>query len=182
MSAALSFLPEPASAPVPCTLPVRRPRHLHAVPEGRPVLRPVLRPLVGPESGPEHEGPATLPAQPALPAGRPSSVSVLLPPAEPERVAVRLTRRGVVVLGMLAATVGAVLVWLATASAPSSAQPPASAPAVVTVHAGDTLWSIAGRTAPGADPRAEVDRLRALNGLDSAGAVTLRPGQQLRTR
>ncbi|GAB2463537.1 LysM peptidoglycan-binding domain-containing protein [Jatrophihabitans fulvus] len=162
MSAALSFLPDTSPAE-PCEVPVRRPRHLHAVP-----VRPALSPVA--------------PAVPASPA--PRAVSVLAPPADAERVRVRLTRRGMAVLAVLAAAVGGALVWLATVSAPAAGPAPAEgrAPAVVTVRGGDTLWSIAGRTAPGADPRAEVDRLRRLNHLDGATGVTLRPGQHLRTR
>ncbi|MGP4017294.1 LysM peptidoglycan-binding domain-containing protein [Saccharopolyspora sp. 5N708] len=38
--------------------------------------------------------------------------------------------------------------------------------AVVEVHAGDTLWEIAGRVAPEHDPRAVVARIVELNGLD----------------
>jgi LysM repeat protein len=71
------------------------------------------------------------------------------------------------------------VVGLAALSAPAPAAPAAPAPAVVTVHPGDTLWSIAGRVAPGADPRAEVADLQRRNGLSGAA---LRPGQLLRTR
>lgn len=51
--------------------------------------------------------------------------------------------------------------------------------AVVEVHAGDTLWDIAGRVAPDSDPRAVVDQTVELNGLDEnvtqAGRLLLVP-------
>jgi LysM repeat protein len=68
------------------------------------------------------------------------------------------------------------LVWLARASAPHSPAAPVS-PGVVTVQPGDTLWAIATRVAPNADPQAEVDRLMRVNHLRDAGLV---PGQQVR--
>jgi LysM repeat protein len=49
----------------------------------------------------------------------------------------------------------------------------------VTVRSGDTLWSIASRVAPGADPRAEVATLQRLNHLRG---TALTPGQVLATR
>lgn len=69
--------------------------------------------------------------------------------------------------------------WLGAVSAPGAGRSAAPVPAQVTVHAGDTLWSIAGRIAPGVDPRAEVATLQRLNHL---GGAQLQPGQVLRTR
>ncbi|MDQ6657727.1 MAG: LysM peptidoglycan-binding domain-containing protein [Actinomycetota bacterium] len=43
--------------------------------------------------------------------------------------------------------------------------PPAAANHSVTVHVGDTLWSIARSAAPGQDARLVVERIRDLNGL-----------------
>ncbi|MFC4001943.1 LysM peptidoglycan-binding domain-containing protein [Prauserella oleivorans] len=40
--------------------------------------------------------------------------------------------------------------------------------AVVSVRAGDTLWDVAERTAPGSEPAAVVERIRELNGLTGA--------------
>jgi hypothetical protein len=42
------------------------------------------------------------------------------------------------------------------------------------VRPGDTLWSIAERMAPGADPRPMVDRLQA-----RLGSTVLQPGQRV---
>ena len=89
----------------------------------------------------------------------------------------RLTRRGYVVLGLVAAALTAGLLGLAHASAPTPHA--ANAGAVVTVQDGDTLWSIASRIAPARDPRtvvADLERMNHLSGPD------LRPGQVLRTR
>jgi len=47
----------------------------------------------------------------------------------------------------------------------------------VTVQPGDTLWSIAQRAEPKADPRLVVDQLRKANHLNS---VVLSPGQTLK--
>jgi Tfp pilus assembly protein FimV len=44
------------------------------------------------------------------------------------------------------------------------------------VRAGDTLWSIARRHAPGEDPRVVVEAIARANGIDAGGLV---PGQQL---
>jgi Tfp pilus assembly protein FimV len=44
------------------------------------------------------------------------------------------------------------------------------------VRAGDTLWGIAQRLAPGEDPRPLVDAIQAVNGVAAAGIV---PGQTL---
>lgn len=91
----------------------------------------------------------------------------------------RLTRRGYVVVGLLAAALTAGVLWLAHASAPSSHPGPASGAAVVTVQSGDTLWSIASRIAPQRDPRITVAALERINHLDDPA---VRPGQVLRTR
>jgi len=98
------------------------------------------------------------------------------PVADPARL--RLTRRGVAVLAVGTAVLGAALLLLAWRSAPG--RPAMSAaPAVVSVQAGDTLWSIASRVAPHRDPRDEVADLQRLNKIVDA---QLQPGQVLRTR
>jgi Tfp pilus assembly protein FimV len=108
-----------------------------------------------------------------------ATVRHLHPPSTPPLARpIRLTRRGVVVVAAAVAVLCAALVVLAWRSAPAPARH-APAPATVTVHSGDTLWAIASRVAPDRDPRAEVARLRRLNGL---GDVELAVGQVLRTR
>jgi LysM domain-containing protein len=118
-------------------------------------------------------------ARPFVPAGPPerlATITTLRPPRDvPGLAPVRLTRRGVVVLTLLVLAVGAGLVWLASASAPRAAAPPA-APRAVTVQPGETLWSIATRVAPQRDPRAEVAALQKRNQLAD---VELVPGQVL---
>ena len=49
-------------------------------------------------------------------------------------------------------------------------------PAVIVVEPGDTLWGIAERVAPEADPRATVRRLAEANGL---ATTVLVPGMQI---
>jgi Tfp pilus assembly protein FimV len=113
----------------------------------------------------------------AAPPERLASVTALRPPRDAAGLApVRLTRRGVAVLTLAVLALGIGLVWLAKASAPQAATPPAG-PQVVTVQAGDTLWSIASRVAPQRDPRAEVAALQRRNHL---AGVDLVPGQVLR--
>jgi LysM domain-containing protein len=89
----------------------------------------------------------------------------------------RLTRRGYAVVGLLAATLVAGLLWLAHASVPAS--PRAPDVGAVTVREGDTLWSIASRIAPQRDPRLVVAELEDVNHLSSPMVA---PGQILRTR
>jgi LysM repeat protein len=54
--------------------------------------------------------------------------------------------------------------------------PQANASRTYVVRPGDTLWSIATRFRPSADPRVVVEAIRSANGLDPAALV---PGQQL---
>ncbi|HVD29317.1 MAG TPA: LysM peptidoglycan-binding domain-containing protein [Mycobacteriales bacterium] len=130
-------------------------------------------PLAPPVS-PSRSGPHT-------PVAPPHSAGVRL--VRPARPGLRLTRRGRVVAGLLVLLAVTAAVLLAVGRAQSvgldPAPVPASAPAEVVVAPGETLWSIAARVAPGGDPRAVVDRLRALNHLPSG---TVHPGQRLRLR
>ncbi len=91
---------------------------------------------------------------------------------------VRLTRRGrvVLVLALLVlATVAFTLGRVGTSHAATGG--PVVVPySQTTVHAGETLWSVAQRVAPGHDPRLVVEQLAALNHLRSGG---LQVGQQL---
>jgi len=101
---------------------------------------------------------------------RPCAASVAAP--------LRLTGRGVVALAVAVVSLAAVLIWTAWLSAPSVATGRPRQPATVTVHNGDTLWSIATRIAPERDPRAEVATLQRRNHLNG---VDVFPGQVLRT-
>jgi len=91
---------------------------------------------------------------------------------------VRLTRRGYAVLGVLAVGLVAGLLWLAHVSAAGAPATTTRPPAVVTVHDGDTLWSIASQIAPQRDPRLMVAQLERVNHLSDP---ILQPGQRLRT-
>ncbi|HVQ95168.1 MAG TPA: LysM peptidoglycan-binding domain-containing protein [Mycobacteriales bacterium] len=139
---------------------------------------------------------AAAPAEPAhlvgLPSARPAVLvpvasewapprpRVQAPPARPGQV--RLTRRGRLVLVALAVVALASLLTVvapAVAHLRSPTAVPASAPAVVVVQPGDTLWSIARRVAPDRDTRLVVADLRRLNSLSSAD---LEVGQRLTIR
>ena len=90
----------------------------------------------------------------------------------------RLTRRGRVVVVLLVAlllTVGFSLGRVSSTATPDAGLRPPR-PTVV-VQPGETLWQIAQRAAPGADPRETVWRITELN--DLGGNPTVRAGQQL---
>ena len=87
------------------------------------------------------------------------------------RMQARRRRTATVVAGL------AFIVVFLLATGPSGSAP-ASAPGTpraVTVHAGDTLWSLAEAHAPeGMDPRAYVDLLEEMNDLEGGVAVGMR--------
>jgi LysM domain len=95
---------------------------------------------------------------------------------------VRLTRRGrlVVLVLLLGLCLGLLVVAMAPATATSDR---GSAPVAerVTVRPGDTLWAIAERVRPNADPRVTIARIKDMNGLTSgaaqAGQVLLVPAR-----
>ncbi len=104
-------------------------------------------------------------------------------PAQVSAHVVRLTRRGrlarslalAAVFLLLAVSIADVVgVGLARASS-GEVMVPVSTLSVV-VEPGDSLWAIAGRTAPTTDPREVVSRIRDLNGLRSN---LIQPGQVL---
>ncbi len=102
-----------------------------------------------------------------------SSISIA-PVALPARPRLRLTPRGRAVFGALAAAPLVVGIVFASVTAPASAGNDASSAssfASVTVAPGDSLWSIAERIAPEADPREVVGELKALNGLDDSAVL-----------
>jgi nucleoid-associated protein YgaU len=81
-------------------------------------------------------------------------------------------------LTLLAASIGAAWslpVVKALGSAPEPVPVPVSSSSYV-VREGDTLWSIAERVSPGADPRPVVDAIASVNGVDPGRLV---PGQTL---
>lgn len=93
---------------------------------------------------------------------------------------IRLTRRGRVVLTTLAAVpliVGAVVFALNGGGAvASNGGGPAASFSHVTVSSGESLWQIAERVAPSADPRDVVAAIVDLNQLQTS---MLMPGQRL---
>ena len=111
------------------------------------------------------ESVSTLRAVPALPEGA--------------RVRLRLTRRGRAVLSALVAlplVIGALVFALNGGGAIASGEQTHASFQYVTIESGDSLWSIAERVAPNADPRDVIADIVSLNGLESA---VVSPGQQL---
>ncbi len=136
----------------------------------RPARRSAIRPAVTRtvRSRPVATRPVTaIPVASGTEAGR---------SAIPGRTQVRLTARGRLVAAILVLTV--VLAAFAVLRAPASAAPRQGATVAerVTVTSGQTLWQIARRAVPDADPRATIVRIQAMNGLSSS---TLRVGQVL---
>ncbi|MGN6446768.1 LysM peptidoglycan-binding domain-containing protein [Amnibacterium sp.] len=90
----------------------------------------------------------------------------------------RLTRRGQVVLVVLPALLALSGALLAAAPGVAEAAP-RQAPRTVVVGSGETLWRIAERVAPQADPRVTVAAIERVNHLGGAGvdagAVLLLP-------
>ncbi|HEX8002927.1 MAG TPA: LysM peptidoglycan-binding domain-containing protein [Mycobacteriales bacterium] len=94
------------------------------------------------------------------------------------RRGVRLTRRGraLLVLVLVAVVLVAFSLGRTSASAGSAAAAARRAPRTAVVQPGETLWAIAHRVAPAADPRRTVALLTELNGLGSRPIVA---GQRL---
>jgi LysM repeat protein len=90
---------------------------------------------------------------------------------------VHLTSRGRLLLVLaLAAVLFAAFSLGRTASEAADTTAPEPARVQVTVQPGETLWGVAQRIAPDADPRQVVRMIREVNGLDSSA---LQVGQQL---
>jgi nucleoid-associated protein YgaU len=128
-----------------------------------------------------HPGPAVRPRDHIRPVAAPVHLSATRRSALPTPLTsrVRLTRRGLIASALAVALSSAALLALAWQSAPPAPPSPARSPARVTVHTGDTLWSVARQVAPNRDPRDVVDDLRRVNHL---AGVDVTPGQLLRTR
>jgi LysM domain len=104
----------------------------------------------------------------------------------PRRNAVRLTRRGRIVVTVMLTAVSlslVVLAWLAIAAKTAQAADGGQSPgavyqnlASVVVHPGQTLWSIASQAEPTADPRIVMQQIIDLNALHGTSVV---PGQRL---
>ena len=92
------------------------------------------------------------------------------------RSGVRLTRRGRVVVVLVALVL--LIVGFSMGQVASQAAGPARhvSPPTVTVQPGESLWSLAVRIAPQTDPRLVVDQIESLNHLASAEVFA---GQQL---
>jgi LysM domain len=92
------------------------------------------------------------------------------------RTRARLTRRGRVVVTLVVLVL--LVVGFSVGRVSSQAAGPARPLPTVTVHPGETLWQVAARVAPHADPRPVVLQIEALNHLRTAAVVA---GQQLVT-
>ncbi|MGH3744704.1 MAG: LysM peptidoglycan-binding domain-containing protein [Mycobacteriales bacterium] len=92
----------------------------------------------------------------------------------PRHGSLRLTRRGRVLVVLLA--LGLLLVAGFAAGRVSSSHAAPATTATAVVQPGDTLWSIAARVAPERDTRAVVRQIRAANHLSSA---SVQVGQRL---
>ena len=102
----------------------------------------------------------------AFPVGRPAA-----------RTRLRLTRRGrAVIAALVSLPLVIALALLALNGGGATATSGEVSPATVTVQAGESLWSLAGFLAPGANPADVVADILAINGLDSASVL---PGQVL---
>lgn len=99
-------------------------------------------------------------------------------PAATHQAPVHLTRRGKLVLWVVA--LGVTLVAMVAIAAPAVSTDTAHHPRteLVVVQPGQTVWDVAREAAPESDPRAVVAEIAELNHLADAGAV--RVGQPLR--
>jgi nucleoid-associated protein YgaU len=147
-----------------------------AVPAPEPVVPPELTAVIPFPGRSLYVVPADVIVE--LPALAPAPAPAR--PVAPPRL--RLTRRGRLVLTALGALLlAAIITFAAPALAHVRSTPavPTSAPAVVVVQPGDTLWSIARRVAPDRDTRQVVAALRRINALPTAD---VQPGQRLTIR
>lgn len=107
------------------------------------------------------------------------SVTVGRPVRVAQEQTVRLTRRGRIVVGTLIALpiiIAAYLLGFGASQAGADSTPSHVAFEHVTVMPGESLWTIAGQVAPGADRQEVVAAIVSLNQLDGA---TVHPGENL---
>ena len=160
-----SPIPAPAASPPAHRLGLRRPG----------LCWPAGGPAAAPAGGP--------PAATWVPVGAGAGPGDAPRPDRTPVVPVRLTRLGRAVLGLAGILLGLAILVGPTVAAARLGRPvpalPSSAPAVVVVQPGETLWTIARRVAPERDPRDVVTELRRRNALPSAD---VRAGQRLRLR
>jgi hypothetical protein len=100
-------------------------------------------------------------------------------PARQRAVRLRLTRRGRVVLTLLATTplvILALLTALNGGMATATSAPSGVEFSYITVEAGQSLWQLAETVAPQADPRDVIADLVRFNGLQDS---TIHPGERL---
>ncbi len=109
-------------------------------------------------------------ARPASPARSSRAVSREVAP-------VRLTRRGRLLLLMVVLALAFAAFTLLSSPAVSTDQTHHATQHTVVVGAGQTLWDIATRIAPGEDPRTVIADIVDLNQLPDAGSIRI--GQQL---
>ncbi|PWV74623.1 LysM domain-containing protein [Prauserella marina] len=120
---------------------------------------------------PRRGEPRRPPTRARVVAGRPRTRAVL--DCSPRTVAPRWTLLIAVAVTVFGAVVGIGLFASGVGGAGEVSVP--SGTAVVSVEAGDTLWDVAERTAPGSDPAAVVARIQELNGLGGADVVAGTP-------
>jgi LysM domain len=113
------------------------------------------------------ERPRTVAPAPAPVARRPVAPPAVSARRQPEP-RLRLTRRGRLVLIVLPAVLAGTAA-LVSLTAPLAQAQPAQPARTIVVGTGDTLWSIALRIAPNADPRDVVADLERVNRLPDAG-------------
>jgi len=125
---------------------------------------------------PRHPGTA-----PRHPASAPRRVAPGGTPRDTPGVPLRLTRRGRVVLAMVAALLVTVISLLAAGAAQATNDGPSSGTARhglvhVVVRPGQSLWSVAEKAAPDRDTRTVIQQIIDLNSLTGD---TVSAGQQL---
>lgn len=156
---------------IPLTVP---PRLRPASPEGRrrpPAAVPQTR-----RPSPSGAGTATRGRRASADVPTVRRVAVAAPAARGAARPLRLTRRGRLLITTLLFAVGVAVTSFSGAVSLAGTHSEHVPVRYVTVAPGDTLWSIAGEAAPGADRRDTVHRIVELNAL---GGPELTVGQRV---